>query len=118
MPRRCRCLGCITPPHLLQKLLESDDSRVREAALRTLMTTARFRGERAVRAFAAAAAAPSHGRRTVFDLANGTFLPQGTVARTEDGPASSDDSVNRAFDGLGATRDFYRDVFDRNSIDA
>lgn len=118
MPRRCRCLSCITPPHLLQKLLESDDSRIREAALKTLMTSARFRGERAVRAFvAAAAAAPSHGRRTVFDCANGTFLPQATVARTEDGPASSDDSVNRAFDGLGATREFFKDVFDRNSID-
>ena len=26
-------------------------------------------------------------------------------------------SVNRAFDGLGTTREFYKEVFDRNSID-
>ena len=37
--------------------------------------------------------------------------------RSESGPASSDESVNRAFDGLGATRKFYLDVFDRDSID-
>ena len=117
-PTHCRCLNCITPPHLLEKLLESSDSRVREAALKTLLATARLRGERSVRGFiAATAAAPSHGRRTVFDCANGTFLPFAAVARTEDGPASSDHSVNNAFDGLGATRDFYREVHDRDSID-
>ena len=26
-------------------------------------------------------------------------------------------SVNRAFDGLGSTREFYKEVFDRDSID-
>jgi len=39
------------------------------------------------------------------------------VARTEDGGVSADESVNRAFEGLGATRDFYNKVFDRDSID-
>jgi Zn-dependent metalloprotease len=39
------------------------------------------------------------------------------VDRTEDGPASTDDTVNRAFQGLGVTREFYRENFDRNSID-
>jgi len=38
--------------------------------------------------------------------------------RSEDqAEPSADDSVNRAFDGFGATRDFYKEVFDRNSID-
>src|SRR5207302_5822793 len=35
----------------------------------------------------------------------------------EDGPASSYASVNQAFDGLGDTRQFYLDVFQRDSID-
>ncbi len=39
------------------------------------------------------------------------------MVRTEDGAAAADDSVNRAFDGLGATREFYKNVFERNSID-
>ena len=115
---QCRCINCITPPHMLKKLLENPDSRIRDAALRTLLSTSRLRGERAVRGLVASAApASAHGRRTIFDCATGTFLPAATVARTEDGPASADDSVNRAFDGLGSTRDFYRDVFDRDSLD-
>jgi Zn-dependent metalloprotease len=77
-----------------------------------------LRGERGVRAsFAGAAAVPSGGRRTVFDCRNSAFLSSAVLARSEDGAESADGSVNRAFDGLGATRDFYRTVFNRNSID-
>ncbi len=115
---QCRCINCITPPHILKKLLENPDSRIRDAALRTLLSTSRLRGERAVRGLLASAFATStHGRRTVFDCANSTSLPSASVARTEDGPASADNSVNNAFDGLGSTRDFYKDVFDRDSVD-
>ena len=115
---QCRCINCITPPHILKKLIESPDSRIRDAALRTLLPTSRLRGERAVRGLLASAMATStHGRRTVFDCANITSVSSATVARTEDGPASADNSVNNAFEGLGSTRDFYRDVLDRDSID-
>jgi Zn-dependent metalloprotease len=116
MSRHCRCLNCITPPHLLKKLLESKDADVRQAALNTLIATARLRGERAVRGLLAAAA-PGNGRRTVFDLHHGTFLSSATTVRTEDGPLASDPSANRAFDGLGKTRDFYDKILGRNSID-
>jgi Zn-dependent metalloprotease len=118
MTNRCRCINCITPPHLLNKLLESSDSRIRDAALRTLLATSRLRGERNIRAFvASAAAAPSEARRTISDCATSTFLPSATVTRAEDGPPSQDDSTNRAFDGLGQTRDFYSEIFDRDSLD-
>jgi Zn-dependent metalloprotease len=115
---QCRCINCITPPHILKKLLENPDNRIRDAALRTLLSTSRLRGERAVRGLLAPAMATStHGRRTVFDCANTTSVSSATVARTENGSASADDSVNNAFEGLGSTRDFYRDVLDRDSID-
>jgi len=114
----CHCINCITPPHLLKKLLENSDGRIRDAALRTLLTTARLRGERTVRGLVASAAAvSSQGRRTISDCANSTSLPSATIARTEDGPASADDSVNRAFDGLGQTREFYKEILDRDSLD-
>ncbi|MGW5972789.1 M4 family metallopeptidase [Streptomyces sp. NPDC055186] len=116
MTRTCR-LNCIIPPHLLEKLLRSDDSEVHQAALATMLTTASLRGERAVRASFASAAALGNGRRTVFDCRHGRSLPFAVLARSEDGPASGDDSVNRAFDGLGVTRDFYHELFQRNSID-
>jgi Zn-dependent metalloprotease len=116
MSRTCYCLNCITPPHILQKLLESSDRDIRQAALNTLVTTARLRGERATWA-SLAAAAPANGRRTVFDCQRSTQLSSAIVARTEDGPAATDDSANRAFEGFGATRQFYKEVLDRNSID-
>jgi Zn-dependent metalloprotease len=113
----CRCINCITPPHLLKKLLENSDGRVRDAALRTLMTTSRLRGERTVMGLmGSAAAASSHGRRTISDCANGTSLRAATIGRREDGRASTDGSVNRAFEGLGATREFYKEIFDRDSL--
>jgi hypothetical protein len=112
----CRCVNCITPPHMLRKLLESADSEIRESALNTLVSTARLRGERTVLA-GFAAASRGDGRLTIFDCEQGTVLSAATVARSEDGLLSKDDSVNRAFDGLGAARDFFKQVLDRNSID-
>ncbi|MEU3915211.1 M4 family metallopeptidase [Streptomyces sp. NPDC029721] len=115
---RTRPINCIIPPYILDKLLESPDSDIRQAALDTLLTTARLRGERAVRAsIAGAAATPGDGRRTIFDCDGAASLRGAALARTEDGPASSDTAVNQAFDGLGLTRDFYQEVFHRNSID-
>jgi len=37
--------------------------------------------------------------------------------RVVEGPESADASVNGAFEGFGTTREFYREVFSRNSID-
>ena len=114
----CRCINCIIPPHMLKKLLESSDARIRDAALKTLVSTSIMRGERTVRGlFASATTAPAKGRRTLFDCAGSTRLPNATMVRTEDGPASADDTVNRAFNGLGDTREFYKEVFDRDSVD-
>jgi Zn-dependent metalloprotease len=96
--------------------LESKDRSIREAALNSLLVTSRLKGERSVRA--ATFAAPAGGaQRTIHNCRHIVFLPFAAVARTEDGPASKDDVVNRAFEGLGATREFYRENFDRNSID-
>jgi Zn-dependent metalloprotease len=113
----CRCLNCITPPYLLKKLLESSDGNIREAALNTLLATAQLRGERSVRGSAGFLTASGGGRRTVFDCRNGVNLAAANVVRSEDGEVSNDESVNLAFEGLGTTRDFFQDVFDRDSID-
>jgi Zn-dependent metalloprotease len=116
MNTSCRHLYCITPPHLLRKLLESKDKEIRDSALRTLLASATIRGERNVRSLMLGLA-PAAGRRTVYDCRRSTDLGSATVARSEDGPASADASVNRAFDGLGTTRQFYKEVLKRNSID-
>src|SRR5471030_2205861 len=113
----CRCLNCITPPHILKKLLESNDKDVRKAALDTLLSSAQMRGERNIRNAFAATAVPADGKRTIFDAHNSSDLQSAAMIRSENVAAVSDGAVNRAFDGLGKTRDFYKAVFDRNSID-
>ena len=118
MTKACQCLNCIVPPHMLRRLVESPDRAVRAAALSTLLATERLRGARAVRERAfSMASAPTAGRRTIYDCRNGTDLSLATIVRSEDQPASTDLAVNNAYDGLGATRDFYRSIFQRDSID-
>jgi Zn-dependent metalloprotease len=112
-----RRVNCAIPPYILEDLLESDNPEVRQAALNTLLTTARLRGARTVLAAFPGAVTPGNGRRTVFDCRNGTTLALAVLARSEDGPPASDGSANRAFDALGQTRDFFQQVFARNSID-
>ncbi|WP_077800033.1 M4 family metallopeptidase [Streptomyces sp. JHA26] len=110
-------VNCAIPPYILEELLESDDSEVRQAALNTLLTTARLRGERTVLAAFPGATTPGNGRRTVFDCRSGTNLALAVLAQSEDGQPSSDSAANRAFDALGKTRDFFQQIFARNSID-
>lgn len=113
----CRALNCIVPPHILERLLENDDAAIRSAAMRTVITTMRMRGQRDVRATLLGSSAPTQGRRTVFDCGHSTVLGDARIARTEEGAVSGDGSVDRAFDGFGTTRQFYLDVCGRNSID-
>lgn len=118
MTRAFRPLNCITPPYILQKLLDSADGDIREAAMSTLLANAQLRGERSVRAsFVGLVTAPASGRRTIFDCQNRTFLPSSVRTRSEDEAESTDKSVNQAFSGLGTTRQFYKDVHERDSID-
>ena len=118
MARNRRRLNCITPPYILRRLVDSDDAEVRQAALSTLLATAQLRGEREIRgSFTGLGAAPVDGRRSIFDCATGTVLQRATLARSESDAPVTDKSVDRAYDGLGVIRDFYRDVFARNSID-
>jgi Zn-dependent metalloprotease len=108
---------CIIPPHLVRKLAESRDPQIRARALQSLALSSRIRGRRDVYA---AIAMPSVGNqglhRTIFDAGNTTDLP-GTQVRAEGGAATGDQSVNEAYDGLGATYDLYEQVFKRNSLD-
>lgn len=109
---------CFLPPYLLERLLDSDDPRIRRIGLRSLVSSAAVRAQRTVvPALVTGVTAPTHGRRTIFDLQHRITLADAVVARTEEGPESDDPSVNRAFDGLGVTRDYYGQVLDRDSLD-
>jgi Zn-dependent metalloprotease len=60
--------------------------------------------------------APGVKHRTVYDAHHKTRLP-GKLVRTETAAPVADTAVNEAFDGAGATYDFYLQILHRNSID-
>lgn len=109
-------LHCIVPPRLLERLLQHKDARVRASALKTLVSTARLRGQRELlaRTFAPVSAGGLH--RTIYD-ARHAFETTGKRVRAEGEPAAADSAVNDVYEGFGATYALYRERFGRDSID-
>ena len=119
-------LHCILPPHVLHKLAESEDGDTRAAALETLALDHKIRLARAE------AAARAGGRRTqtvtfariggrvqrtIYDQDHNQDQTPGRVARAEGQDPVQDEAVNQAYEGLGATYDYYWSNFKRDSID-
>lgn len=55
-------------------------------------------------------------RRSVHDAQHGTALP-GALVRGEGQASAGDESVDEAYDGLGATWELYHQAFSRSSLD-
>jgi len=123
MCNKLRPYNCIVPPHIINAMLRSEYEEVRESALRTLTGSARIRGEREIIGLIRTAVitnSPGIKNRRIHDAQNQRLSPSqlpGVLIRRENDPAAGDATVNQAYDGLGATYDFYKDVFGRNSID-
>lgn len=110
-------IHCIIPPHMLKEISERGDDAQREFALRNLLASASTRGQREVRGVMMALATPAgQKRRTIYDAQNGLNLPGQLVRGESDGP-TGDPAVDEAFDGAGATYDFFKAAYGRNSID-
>ncbi len=116
----------IIPPYVLEQLAEGDDPEVAAQARRTLQVDARIRRQLRARESAPeprdsptlrASRGEEHApARTVHDAKRGTRLP-GTKVRGEGEPASGDEAVDQAYDGLGDTWALLHEAFDRNSLD-
>ncbi|QGV80714.1 M4 family metallopeptidase [Streptomyces ficellus] len=112
----------IVPPHLLDHLARAADPDVAAAARRTLVTDAANRTARRLTTVMGAAAvhavadAPAGTpKRTIYDARHGTALP-GRKVRAEGAEPTKDATVNRAYAGLGATFELFRDAYGRDSI--
>lgn len=122
-------LCSIAPPDLLGRLAVEGTPKQREAAVRALATSAAIRSQRAVMGrinrqlrlnigqMIGFAVTPER-RLTVYDNQHQgrTFLP-GVQMRSWEEPPVKDEAVNQAYGGSNATYEFYRDIFDRNSLD-
>jgi Zn-dependent metalloprotease len=107
---------------VLDKMAESDVPAVRKLAIEAIARSASLRATRtALAQMPMMAAVPSPLRkkdRLVYDMKGqgSSFLP-GTLVRSEGDPRSQDAAVNEAYDYSGATYDFYKKLFNRNSLD-
>jgi Zn-dependent metalloprotease len=124
-----RCF--IVPPYLLDHIAKLDDPRLAHAssaAQRALSSGPPFRsvrsgeptpGRQSMRSTAedlTRAATPGEPSRFISD-ADGTETLPGRLVRSEGEPATNDESVNEAYDGLGNTYSLFWEAFSRDSID-
>jgi Zn-dependent metalloprotease len=111
-------LFCVVPPHMLREIANRARAEEHRAfALRALELSAQMRGRRTAFALLPQLElSTGTKRRAIYTCNHGIDLP-GTLVRGESEPPTSDESVNRAYDGLGDTYDFYMSVLQRNSID-
>src|SRR6185436_8936918 len=95
----------------------TDDDALRDSAEATLDAMHAFTAERERRLIATV---PSTGAvrksRTIYDAGHRLELPGKRVMR-EGGRRGTDVEVNEAYDGAGATHDFFYRLFGRRSID-
>src|SRR5215216_506306 len=127
--RKHRTFCQIAPPNLLLKIAEEGSPDQRDAALRTLAASAAVRAQRSTLSYAlkslnvgvaevAFLAPQPDAELTVYDAENGDdFDLPGVRKRGKGGPPDSDVAVNEAYDGAQGTSDFYKDVFQRDSVD-
>jgi Zn-dependent metalloprotease len=112
---------CVLPPYILESIARRGSSQERDSAIRNLSVDHSVRVARVIQSLAPAidAAEPATGtpvkKRTIADAKSSTVLPGHTV-RAEGGDPTDDVAVNEAYDGLGATFDFYLNNYGRNSI--
>lgn len=114
----------IVPPHMLDKLARTDNPALSARARRTLERDALQRTRRRITTVRGLAAPPAarpaqedaKPKRTVYDAETTQDLP-GTEVRKEGAEPVEDATVNRAYDGLGATFELFLSGFARNSID-
>jgi len=107
----------VIPPHMLRHVAEHGDDEAREKVTATLRHTARIAEDRSqalVETPDAAAAIPAK-RRIVYDARRRQTLP-GKLVMDDRHTGSTDVEAVEAFDGCGATYDFYAKAFLRRSI--
>lgn len=118
---------CILPPHILHSIVLHGTPQQRSYAMDTLSLVYTFRMTRITNTLLAATtthvaprvapvgAAPQV-QRTIYETHTTTILP-GNAVRAEGANPTGDPAVDEAYDGLGATFNFYLQAYQRNSID-
>ncbi|WP_106478669.1 M4 family metallopeptidase [Phytohalomonas tamaricis] len=107
----------VMPPHILERLIEHGGDRLRHSALTTQSLDQSLRTSKAIEVTALHRRSQLNEiQRFIYDAKNTMELP-GVLIRQENSAASGDIAVDEAYEYLGATWNFFKDIFERNSID-
>jgi Zn-dependent metalloprotease len=96
----------IIPPHMLREIAQRGDEEQRTWALSTLAVSENLRGRREALGGLRLVPSPGEERRAVYD-AHGRYALPGSLIRSEGGARTNDIAADEAYDGAGATYDFY-----------
>lgn len=114
-------LHCFLPPYVIDRLTESEDPEIRRLGIDAMASAAATRAVRSTLAMMPMMAAiPSPAgtkHRLVYDMKTRRSPLPGKLIRSEGDAAVADKAINEAYDHAGITYDFYKDIFDRNSLD-
>ncbi len=107
----------IIPEYMNKKIVEKGTKKQKEKAWKNLVLTEQLRGRRSVTGLMSSMFSVSNKLdRTIYDAKNSESLP-GILVRHEDGKVIGGETVTEAYDYSGSTYNFFKDVFNRNSID-
>jgi Zn-dependent metalloprotease len=107
----------IIPEYVNKNIVEKGSKKQKEHAWKNLILTEQLRGRRLVTGLMSSMFSVSNKLdRTIFDAQNMENLP-GNLVRREGGKSKGDKTVTEAYEYSGTTYNFFKDIFERNSID-
>jgi Zn-dependent metalloprotease len=107
----------IIPEYVNKKIVEKGTKKQKEQAWKNLVLTEQLRGRRLVTGLMSSMFSVSNRlNRTIYDAKNKESLP-GNLIRREGERVKGGPTVSEAYDSSGSTYDFFKKIFDRNSID-
>jgi Zn-dependent metalloprotease len=111
----------IIPEYISKQIVENGTEEQKRRAWQNLILTEQLRGRRNIAgSMYSVFAVADKLHRTIFDAQNSESLP-GKLVRSEGGKSKGGRGgrgVAEAYDYSGDTYNFYKDVFDRNSVDS
>ncbi len=109
----------IIPEYINKRIIEKGTEKQKERAWQNLVLTEQFRGRRQVTSLLSSMFSVSDDLdRSIYNARNSENLP-GSIARQEGTSyILVDNAVTEAYDYSGDTYNFYKNIFQRNSIDS
>lgn len=114
----CSSICFIIPEYMNKKIVEKGTEKQKELAWKNLVLTEQLRGRRLVTGLLSSILSASDRLyRSIYDAHRAENLP-GSLVRIEGGKPKGGKPVSEAYDYSGNTYKYYKDVHDRNSINA